>query len=204
MAKHLRKENLDTVFCEFLDIGARFTQCGHIADRDAVNALLNEHFGAAVIPINIRHIEHVRTGEVAFQLCRIGGLTHEVEFVDDRLLILRDDLERAQTLAVLPVAGCETGNRAHDVEILFDLLLHARAQQLDDDFMAVMQLRGMNLCNRRRGERLGIEALEHFVDRLAIGCVENLDSLLGRKRRDLILQLCQLVSDIGWQQVAAC
>jgi hypothetical protein len=58
----------------------------------------------AEIPVDLWHVEHLRTLEVALQLCSVAGLAHEVQFVDDRLLVLGDDFERFEALAVLPVS----------------------------------------------------------------------------------------------------
>ncbi len=203
VAKHLREKNLHAVFRELLDVGPGGAQRLHVADRRAEDALLHQHLGPAVVPVDLGHVQHVRVFEVALELRRVCGLAHQVELVDDRVLVFVDDLERPQALAVFPVAVGEPGERAQHVEVALDLVLHARAQHLDDDLGAVHQLRRVHLRDRGGGERRYVEALEHIADRLVVGRLDDLDRLLGRERRHGVLQFRQLVGDVGRQQVAA-
>jgi hypothetical protein len=102
--ENLGEKDLHAVFRELLDVGAGRAQGLHVADGDAVDAFLDQHLGPAEIPVDLWHVEHLRTLEVALQLCSVAGLAHEVQFVDDRLLVLGDDFERFEALAVLPVS----------------------------------------------------------------------------------------------------
>ncbi len=203
VAEDLGKKNLDPVFGEPLDICSGFAQGIHVADRDAVDTLLDHDFGTAVVPVDLGHVKHVGTREVALQLRCIGRFTHQVEFVNDRLLVLGHNLERLETFAMFPVPAGQPGQHAQNVEVPLYLFLNAGPQQLDDHFLVVGQLRRMHLGDRCGREWLTVETLEDLVDRLAVGGVENCDGLVRRERWYLVLQLGELVGDVRRQQVAA-
>jgi len=61
----------------------------------------------------------------------------------------------------------------------------------------------VHLGDRGSGEGFAVETLEDFGHGLFIGGIEYGYGLLGRKRRDGVLQLGEFVGDVGWQQVAA-
>ena len=71
------------------DVGAAVAQAREVADRHAMDALHDHDLGAAVVPVHFRHVEQLGAGEVALQLRGVGGLAHEVEFIEDGLLVLR-------------------------------------------------------------------------------------------------------------------
>jgi hypothetical protein len=60
----------------------------------------------------------------------------------------------------------------------------------------------VDLRNRGAGDRGAIERLEYLVDRLRVNALERRHHLVRRKRRDLVLQLGQLVGDVSRQEVA--
>ena len=68
--------------------------------------------------------------------------------------VLVNDFQRAQTLAVLPVAVRESGQHTQHIEVALDLLFNAGSQDLNDNFRPVLELRGMHLCDRRGGQWL--------------------------------------------------
>ena len=90
------------------------------------------------------------------------------------MLILVNDLEGFQSLAVFPVTVSKAREHSQYLEIAFDLLLNAGTQYLDDDFAAVMQLRRVNLGNRCGRERFNVESLEDFVNIPLVRLVQNL------------------------------
>ena len=107
VTKHLCEEDFDAVFRQHFYVGARLAQGIHVADRNSVNTLLDHDLRAAVIPVDVRDVQHVRVCKIPLELGGVRGFSHQVEFVDDGLLVLRDNLERLQPFAVLPVAFCE-------------------------------------------------------------------------------------------------
>ncbi len=128
----LREKYLDAIFSEQLDVRAGGAQRIHVADRYAVNALLNQHFHSAEVPVNLGHVEHIRALKVAFQLGSVCSLAHEIEFVDDRALVFRDHFERSEALTLLPESVGQAGNEPKHFDIALDFLSHAGPKQFDD------------------------------------------------------------------------
>src|SRR5690606_4443647 len=87
-------------------------------------------------------------------------LAHEVELIEDRLLVLTHDLDRPQPMGVGPIAVRQVGERVEHFQVAFDERANARSDNFDDDFLAVLQLCGMHLRDRRRGERSFLESRE--------------------------------------------
>ena len=140
--------------------------------------------------------------EVALELRGVAGLAHQVELVQDRLLVLDDDLARPQAPRVRPVLLGEAGEGVQHLEVEVDRLAHAGPQHLDDDLAPVRERRRVDLGDGGRRERRGIEAREELRDRPA---ERGLDARLGERAvegRDAVLELRELVGDVGRQQVA--
>src|SRR5262249_11528114 len=68
VAEHLGEEDADAVFSQQRDVGSHRLQSFHVADGDAVYALHHHHVDTAVVPIDLRDVEEVGAGEIAFEL----------------------------------------------------------------------------------------------------------------------------------------
>src|SRR5690606_14208756 len=88
VAERLREEDLDAILRKPFDVRAPALELLHIVDEHAAYALHYHHILAAVIPIDFRHIQLHRSCEVAANLRSICRLAHEVELIEDRLLVL--------------------------------------------------------------------------------------------------------------------
>ncbi len=130
------------------------------------------------------------------QLRRVCAFPHEIEFVDDGLLVFVDDFEWSQSFAVLPVPVSKARDRVQHVEIPVDQFADAGPQNLDDDFRAVVECRSVHLRDRCCGKGLVVEAGKHLSYRFPIGPFQDADRLLGRERRHPVLQHCQFIRDI--------
>ena len=53
-------------------------------------------FDAAVVPVDLGHVEQRRAREVALELRGVGGLAHQVELVENGLLVLAPPLRRGR------------------------------------------------------------------------------------------------------------
>ena len=201
--QHLREEDRHAVFREALDVGAAPAQLVHVADDDAVDAFHHHHFRAAVVPVHLRHVEQVGTGEIALQLRGVRRLAHQVELVDHGLLVLAHHLDRPQPVALARVVAREAGQHVHHLEVALDPLAHAGAHDLGHDVLAGAQPGDVHLRDRRRRERRLVELLEHLGDRPSVGALDDRAGLGARERRHAVLQLLELVGDVGRQQVAA-
>src|SRR5690606_30392130 len=76
-------------------------------------------------------------------------------------------------------------------------------QDLHDDLGAVDEPRRMHLGDRRGGERLALEMREYLGDRTVERTLEQRERDVRRERRHLVLELRELVRELGRQQVAA-
>ena len=94
-------------------------------------------FDAAEVEVDLRHVEQRRAREVALQLRGVRRFAHQVELIENRLLVLGDDFQRPQPARVGPVALGEIGERVEHFEIALDHFAHAGPQHLHDDFLAV-------------------------------------------------------------------
>ncbi len=199
----LREEYLDTVLRQPLDIRAGRLERRLVADRDAADALHRQHIAAAKIPVHLRHVEQIRAFEVAFQLRGVGGLAHQIDLVAQCLLELGDDGDGPQALRGRPIALGQAGDRIKHLDIGLDLAADVGPQHLDHDLLPVMQRRDMNLGHRGRRQRLAFEARVALGDAAAERLLDRRDCDLGRERRHVVLQLRELVGDLGRQEIAA-
>ena len=58
---------------------------------------LHDHdLAPAQVPVDLRHVQHRGTREIAPQLRGVGRLAHQVKLIEDRPLVVGHDLGRAQ------------------------------------------------------------------------------------------------------------
>ena len=160
VTENLREKDLHAVFRQHADVRVARPQLRHVADEHAVDAFHDQDFRAAVIPVNLRHIQQVGAREIAAQLGSVGRFAHEVEFVDDGLFVFVHHLGGPQPIAFLRIIARQPRDHVHDLQVTLDLLAHAGAHDLDDDFLAGAQPGRMHLRDGGGRERLFIEALE--------------------------------------------
>src|SRR6185503_10176119 len=79
--------------------------------------------------------------------------------------------------------------------------LQVRTLNFNCDFLTSVQPRTINLSERSRRDRLGIDFLVRFVQTAPQLRFNDRESLRGRKRRHLVLQLRQLFHVLERQQI---
>ena len=161
-----------------------------------MDALDHHDIRAAVVPVDLRYVDLRVVVEVAAQLRRIGGLAHQVEFVEDGLLVLGDEFHRPQPPAFRPPPLGEPRERVEHLEIALDLLTHPWAQDLHHHFLAAVQARGVDLGDGGSGECLVVEGGEHRLRQAAVGPLDLAARDGSRERRHLVLQLRELRADV--------
>ncbi len=109
---------------------------------------------------------------------------------------------RLQAPAVDPQRLDQASGAVEQGHVFLDRFLHIGAQDLDRAFAPAGQHGKMHLRNGGARHRLRRELLEHLRYRPAEGALQLGVGELGRKRRHLILQPRQFVSDIRGQEVA--
>ena len=159
-----------------------------LADDDPADALHHHDVLAAIVPVDLRHVQKRRAGKIALQLRRIAGLAHQVQFIGHGLAILAHHLDRPDGARLDPILIRELRECVQYFKIKIDDLAHARTQYLDHDFIAVLQGGRMHLRNGCRGEGGGLEAAEYFLERLAESPLDHRHGNLAGKRRHAVLQ----------------
>src|SRR5476649_1157503 len=203
VAEYLGEEDLHAALGEHFHVGALVGQGGEVGDLHAVDALHHQHFGAAPVPIHLRHVQQLRAFEVALELAGVGGLAQQVEFVVDGFFVIGDHVHRVQQARVGGEALGGARKNEQPRQVLADDRLEAGANHLHHHFFASLELRGVHLCDRGRGQRVDVETAEYVADLLAQLLFDQLHRLLGIKRRHAVLQQHQLIGDVFGQQVAA-
>src|ERR1700722_16327673 len=175
VAEHLREEYLDAVLGQLGNVGAARAQFPDLADDDTVYALHHHDVLAAIVPVDLRHVQERRAGKIAFQLRSIAGLAHQVQFVGHGLAIFVHHFNGPDRPGLDPILICKPGERVQYFEVKIDDLAHARTQYFDHDLLAALQCGRMHLCDGCRGERSRFEAGEYFAERLAEGLFDHRD-----------------------------
>jgi len=171
VAKHLGEEDLHAALGELAHIGVLPRQPGHVGHRDAVDALHHQHLRAAIVPVDLRHVEQRRAFEIALELAGVGRFAQQVQLVVDGLGVVVDDFHQVQTARVDGDALGAVGQHEQPGQILTDDRLEVRAHHLDHHFLAGTQLGRMHLSHRGGGQRLAVEAgkdLPHRRTQLAL------------------------------------
>ena len=177
----------------------------HVADRHAVHALHHHHVRRGSSPSTSRaRTAASRAREVAPQLRGVRRLAHQVELVEDGLLELGDDLARPQALAVRPVvaarsraSACSSArSRSITARMPGRSTLTATSRPSCSVAACTCAIEARGQRRPRRSSRTprrpaGRSARSTIAARLGAG-----------ERRHAVLQLRELVGDVGRQQVA--
>ena len=140
----------------------------------------------------------------------VGRLAHEVELIENGLLVLAHHFDGSQAAAAVPVALRNARERVQHLEIARDHGVHAGAQHLHDDFARLRaverhfgsQLRRVHLRDRRGRERLFVELREHLFGGAAVRSLDDRARDAAVERRHAILELREFVGDVDRQQIA--
>jgi hypothetical protein len=143
--EHLGEEHLHAAFGQPLHVDVGRAQEIGARDRDAVDALLDEHVGTAPVPVDLGDVEHRRAGELTLEFGGVGRLALQVELVHQGLVELGDHRHRVQARALRPVALRQSRDRVEYFEIAADAPVDARAGDLDDHLLAVVERGGVHL-----------------------------------------------------------
>jgi len=168
-----------------------------------VHPLHHHHVRHAIVPVHLGDHHQIEALHVASQLRGVRSLAQQIEFVMKVFVELGHHLARLQAFAIARGAFDPAGHHAHQRQILFESPDHIGPQHLDSDLTATGQGGKVNLCNGRAGHRRVLKTLEYAVQRLAKRLFNDRYRHGRRKWRHPVLQPCQLVGNIGRQQVTA-
>ncbi len=142
-------------------------------------------------------------GEVAVEAVGVSGLVPVVQLLADRAGELVDDLARVDEVEHPHALLRKPRSLVHQLEVCVDLARRVRALDLDDDLAPVRQHGAVNLADRRRGERLGLELEEEALDRLPELLADQPLDLGERDLPDVVLEPAQLGDDVRRHDIGA-
>ena len=175
-----------------------------VGQREADEPLLHQQSPAAQAGIHLRDPDRVALAEQRRHLGHRLGLAPEVELGAQPLRELVEQLAGTESLPDCRPALREVREECERSEIALHDRLDARPLHLDHDLLAGVQPRAVGLAHGRRGQRLPVELREHGLDLAADlgldGRLDQLDGLGGHP----ILQLGELRTDLGREQVHPC
>src|SRR5438445_40811 len=128
---------------------------------------------------------------------------YEVELFGQMSREFCDHFAGLEAPPVGPEALDEARGGVHERKVFRDHRHHSRPQDLDRRLSASGEYGEMHLGDRRARDGLQLEFLENFRDRLAERALDLGHRELAGKRRYPVLELRQLVGEVGGQEVAA-
>ena len=138
----------------------------HVADRHAVDALHHHHVDAAVVPVHLGHVEQRRAGEVALQLRGVGGLAHQVELVENGLLVLARPSRAAAAAGLRASSAARARASAYSTSRSRSMTARMPGRStLTTTSWPFSSRRRVHLRDRGRGQRRLVEAREHLAER---------------------------------------
>ena len=87
VAKHLREEDVRRRSRPAAEVHAQRAQLVDVADRARRGCAPSPSRRAAQVPVHLGHVAAASAGEVAPQLRGVGRLAHQVQLVEDGLLV---------------------------------------------------------------------------------------------------------------------
>ena len=160
-------------------------------------------FGPAEVPVHLGHVQQLGAGEVAPQLRGVGGLAHQVELVEDGLLVLAHDLDGTQPLAFARVVAGEPAS-AYSTSMSRSIISRMPGRSTLTTTSSPVRRRAACTCAiEAAASGVSSNSANTSLDRAAVGALGDRARLGAGKRRHVVLQLRELVGDVGGQQVAA-
>ncbi len=101
-----------------------------------------------------------------------------------------------QSLAVLPIGFDQSRDHEHEGDVLANNGGDSGSNDLDDHFLAIMKLGGVHLGDGGGGEWCFVEPCKSVLDFAPQGLLNTLASQGAVERRDLVLQILELIGHI--------
>ena len=180
-----------------------------IDELDAVQELEGQHPRSRVVPVDLRHDDALRVGEVAAEGLCVARLELVVELLADRAGELVDKRLRVDEVEGADAFLDHARGLVEQREVGLDLARGVRALHLDRDLVAVRKHRAVHLADRGGGDRLLVEAEERLLEREPEVGLDHVADLRERERADIVLEAAELEDDVrrhdvgtGRQQLA--
>ena len=187
VAKNLGEKDFYTAFSQQFQISSARLQFRHIGDWYAADALHDKNVAAGIVPVNLRHMQQFAVFKVATQLTGIRRFAAQIQFIEYDQLVICDHFHRTQASAVGKIPCHQFRQGEHQCEILANNGFDIGADNLCHNLFAAVQGSGMHLGHGRRRHGPGFETCEQLGHRLAQSVFDDIDGLLLRERRHIVL-----------------
>ena len=155
-----------------------------VGDLDAFHELHHQHGARRVFPVDVRHGHGRRIARVRGDALGVAPLVDEVQLFRD----VRAQLVGHEAIVDAAVQAVEHADEERQVrQVDIDDPSDARVLHLHGGLAAIVQRRAVHLRQRRRRDRLLVEAREHRVQRLAQLRLDHTADHRERLRRHAVL-----------------
>ena len=194
---HLLVEGLE----QLLRRGRADRALGRDRDRSAGDVAHHQEAAGREVGVDRRDGEAVERRDHLPHPGHVLGFVPEVQLAVERFgQVLEHGFEVDHRLQTRPVARL-LGEHLEQREVLLDQATGLGTLHLDHGLLAVREDRAVDLGDRARGERLGLDVLEDVFPRHAELLLHHEDDLLLRQRRHVVLELRQLLDEFRRQEV---
>ena len=174
-----------------------------LGQRETLESFLDEQPARAQVAIDLRDADSRPRPEQHRHLLHCVGFVAEVDLLAQTLRELAQEVTRAHALAERRTALREVREQRKRSEIALEDFLDAGPLHLDDDGLTGTQSRAIRLPDRRGREWLPVELGKHLFDIGAEFGFEHWTHVFHRSRRDPVLQLRELATHLGREEVDA-
>ncbi|MEZ5313974.1 MAG: hypothetical protein R2862_10195 [Thermoanaerobaculia bacterium] len=170
------------------------------ARLEAVEELHADDVAPRELAVDLREDDVGHVAEVGRESLGVVRLARQVELAQR---VLGELLEHLARLEALEEGLQEASEEVEEDGVAAQRLAVSRLDDLEDDVLAGEQLRPVDLADRRRAERVGIDPLEHRDDRAVEVLLDDLLEAVERHGGQPVEQVLELVGDDLRQQVLA-
>jgi hypothetical protein len=201
VAEDHRHPRLAHPVCESAAFFERVRVRADVGDLHPVDVLERQHALARVAPVHARNLDVWVARPVAAEAVGVAALRAVVELEPDRPRELVDEVARVDEVERAdPLLG-QTRSLIEEREVGLDLARCAGTLNLDGDLPAVGQRGAVDLADRRRGDRCGVEVEKRALEREIELGLDHLLDLLERERPHVVLEPAELHDDVGRHDV---
>ncbi len=153
--------------------------------------------------MDFRYVKCLGTFEILPDFSGVGGFPEQVQFVEYRSFEFSHHFQRAQAAGVAPKTSGQAGQLVQQTDVGADALFDIRTQNLDDHLLARFKRGRVDLGDRSRRQRGGVELGKSVGYRLPQLLFDDPPRDIAGKGRHPVLQFDQFVGDILRQQILA-
>ena len=202
--QHLIERGREQLLGERGAVDVRRVQPLGVGQGEAFEPFLHEQSARGELEVDLRDPDGRGGTEQQRHLRHGVGFAQEVELGAQALRELAEHLAGPHSLAERGAPLREVGDERERGEVALHHVPDAGTLDLHDDGFTGSQPGAMRLTDRRRRQRFPLELGEDALDGVAQLGFQDLADGFGVGGRDAVLQLRQLVGDLGRHEVDAC